>query len=48
MQLTHKPKTDGKRSGARSPEGMFTLNAGSASSLLCRVCFMNPEPTGKG
>jgi len=48
MQLTHKPKTDGKRSGARSPEERFTFKAGSAGSLLCHVRFMNPEPTGKG
>jgi hypothetical protein len=47
MQLTHKPKTDGKRSGARSPEERFTFKAGSARSLLCHVCFINPEPIGK-
>lgn len=45
MQLTRKPKTDGKRSGARSPEERFTFKAGS---LLCHVRFINPEPTGKG
>jgi hypothetical protein len=48
MQLTHKLKTDGKRSGERSPEERFIFKAGSARSLLCHVCFMNPEPTGKG
>jgi len=48
MQLTHKPKTDGKRSGARSPEERFTFKADSEGSLLCHVRFMNTEPTGKG
>lgn len=47
MQLTHKPKTDGKRSGAGSPEERFTFKAGSARSLLCHVPFVNTEPTGK-
>lgn len=47
MQLTHKSKTDGKRSGARSPEERFTFKAGSARSVLCHGRFMNPSPPAK-
>jgi len=48
MQLTHKPKADGRRSGARRPEERFIFKTGSPGSLLCHVRFMDPEPTGKG
>ena len=47
MQLTHKLRTNGKRSGARRPDERFTFKAGSARSLLCHVRFVNTEPTGK-
>jgi hypothetical protein len=48
MQLIHRPKRDGKRNGAKSPEERSTFKAGSAGSLIYDGWLTNPEPTGKG